>query len=92
MNVFPLFIALVFLVVFIYSTRKIWIEPEAFLEDNRRKRAKYSDIWSKFPFRYVAESLNKHPTFELWYSRIVFLLMYLMISFGLIVSLTDSLR
>jgi hypothetical protein len=92
MNIIPLFIILVFFLVFIYSTRKVWIEPETYLEDNRRKRAEYSYIWSIFPFRSVAESLDKHPKFELWYSRIVLLLMYLMISFGLIVSFTDSFR
>jgi hypothetical protein len=92
MNLFSLFIAFVFFGAFIYLTRKIWIEPEAFLEENRRKRAEYSYVWSNFLFRHVAESLNKHPRFELWYSRVVLLLMYLVISFGLIVSLTDLLR
>jgi len=92
MKIAPLFFVSLFFLMFIYSTRKIWIDPETYIEDNKRKRAEYSYIWSIFPFSHVAKFLNSHTTFELWYSRIVLLLMYLMVGFGLLVSFTDSLR
>ena len=85
------FTSIMFLIL-LYQSRNIWLDPEAFLEINKRKRSKYSVLWSIFPNNIVAKSLDKYPKFELWYSRIVILIMYLMFGFGLALILTNSLR
>jgi len=92
MKMIPLLLASIFFLVFIYSSRKVWINPEVYIADNRYKRTKYSYLWSIFPFNYVAKTLERYPKLELWYSRIILLIMYLMIGFGLIVTFADTLR
>jgi hypothetical protein len=82
----------IYLLAVLYLTRNAWLDPEAFLEFNRRKRSRFSAVWSIFPYNIVARFLDGHPKSELWSSRIAILLMYLTLGFGLVLILTDSLR
>jgi len=87
-----LFFAVIFSGILLYFSKNIWIHPQTYIEENRNKRAKYSRLWNVVPFNYVKEFLDTHPRFELWYSRFIVLIMYLIFGFGLILILTDSLR
>ena len=75
----------------LYSSKDVWIAPNRYIENRKHKRAKYSFVWSMFPLGYLIKPFDKYPKFELWYSRVGLLLMYLTLIFGLILILTDSL-
>lgn len=92
MNTPLLTFASIYFFVFLYLTRNVWLDPEAFLEYNRRRRSRYSVLWSIFPYSIVARFLDSHPRFELWSSRIAILSMYLTLGFGIALILTNSLR
>ena len=86
-----IFISTYFL-AFLYLTKDAWLDPETFIEFNRRKRSRFSAAWSIFPYKIVGGFLDRHPKIELWSSRIAIVLMYLILGYGIVLVLTNSLR
>jgi hypothetical protein len=90
-----IFLFLWFLGIFLYvlyTTRNLWIDPQAYIDGNKRKRAKFSGFWSLFPFGFMAKFLDNHSGIELWYSRIVVLIMYLIGALAVISALIGVLN
>jgi hypothetical protein len=83
---------LIYFLAVLYLTRNAWLDPEAFVEDNRHRRSKYLAMLPIFPFNVVARFLDGYPKLDLWCSRIVILFMYLTLGFGLVLILTNRLR
>lgn len=82
----------IYFLTLLYLTRNAWLNPEIFLENNRRRRSWYLAVWPKSPLNIVARFLDRYPKFDLWCSRIAILFMYLTLGFGLVLILTNSLR
>lgn len=82
----------IYFLAFLYLTKDVWLNPEAFLGKNRRRRAMFSAVWSIFPYNVVARFFDKRPRFELWTSRIAILFMYLVLLCGIVLIQTNSLR
>ena len=92
MNIPLLIFNSILLIAFVYLSKNVWLDAEAFLEYNRRRRSRYSVLWSIFPYNIVVRFNDRYPKFELWSSRIGILFMYLVLGSGLVLILTNSLR
>ena len=84
MNMFGIIFCVSLFALFLYTSIDVWISPEKFLEANQRKRAKYYNSLVLFPFLAFGKFFDRHPKVELWYTRIVLALMYLIFILGLI--------
>lgn len=92
MNITALLLSLALIALLIYASHDLWFKPERYVEKSRRKRLELYKSWASFtPIRNFLEYFDKHPKFEIWYSRSFVLILLLIYILGLLLALTNGL-
>lgn len=90
MNLPMFFFFLILTLVLFYIYRDLWIRPDSYLEKNKQKRIAYYDSVFGIPlFFNILKLIDKYPQIDLWFSRIVFLLLVAIYFFGMIAAIMN---